>query len=148
MSQITKFIADVFDIYPNSEFVKFFILNKKLDVASMLEHPLLVASMTYGYVWNAVYNTFPTRKDFAEFFDRVLNSNPNIPQQEIIKLAKQTIFLANSKEIPPPNITAKAYLYSKWSYRYNTPITNAANINLYTLYTDITSKYDYSKSFT
>ena len=68
--------------------------------------------------------------------------------QEIIKLAKQTIFLANSKEIPPPNITAKAYLYSKWSYRYNTPITNAANINLYTLYTDITSKYDYSKSFT
>lgn len=67
MGLLELFISNVFDIYPNSEFVKQFIDGQTLNMSKLLSHPFLKLTIVYSYVWHEIYKTYPTKRDFVNF---------------------------------------------------------------------------------
>lgn len=67
MGLLELFVANVFDIYPNEQFVKQFVDGQSLDLAKMLSHPFLKLTVVYSHVWHEIYKTYPTKRDFVNF---------------------------------------------------------------------------------
>lgn len=76
MGLLELFIANVFDIYPNDQFVKQFIDGQSLDLAKMLSHPFLKLTIVYSHVWYEIYKTYPTKRDFVNF----VNTTKTLPE--------------------------------------------------------------------
>jgi hypothetical protein len=67
MGLVEVFIANVFDIYPSSSFVESFLTDQSLNIAKILEHDFLKLSLVYSYIWQHIYKTYPTKRDFINF---------------------------------------------------------------------------------
>ena len=63
------FISNIFDIYPSEAFIKQFLSENSLDIGKILNHDFLKLSILYSYIWNIIYKTFPTKKDFINYVD-------------------------------------------------------------------------------
>lgn len=136
---LSHFVANVFDIYPTDDFLSLFVKDNSLDIDAILDHPFINHSLSYSFLWNLVYKTYPTKRDFQNylnannllhtssvnldhvFLDRVLNSFFPLKlglfgffnAQEIFKQ-----FDAYLKELN--NISFKtSFICSKWKHRYN-----------------------------
>lgn len=62
---VHQFIANVTDIYDNRTLG--FIRDGKINIEAMLSHNLTKLNVIYSCVWNALYGTYPTKKNFVEF---------------------------------------------------------------------------------
>lgn len=58
--------SDIFDIYPTDDFINNFIKNDDLLLEKILAHPYLHFNIVYSSLWNFIYKTYPSRKDFIE----------------------------------------------------------------------------------
>jgi len=62
-------IAEIFDIYPNDEFINKFIINNDINIDIILSNSFLKINIIYNILWNFIYKTFPTKKDFIDFIN-------------------------------------------------------------------------------
>lgn len=69
MGVVEIFISNIFDIYPSEAFIQQFLADNSLDVGKILNHDFLKLSVLYSYIWNIIYKTFPTKKDFINYVD-------------------------------------------------------------------------------
>lgn len=67
MGLLESFVANVFDIYPSKQFLQSFVSEGSLDLSRMLSHDFLKLSLVYTHVWNNLYKTYPTKRDFVQF---------------------------------------------------------------------------------
>jgi len=146
MSFLQNLFANIFDIYPTDEFITSFVSNNTIDIDKILHHPLLKFSLTYAYIWNFVYKTYPTKKDFYEFLHHESFSYNNTPILdttllqlilntfvplklgliELIDIRKLITEFTSFVSCLDSNITE--HLYEKWTYRYQVPVDTTTNI--------------------
>lgn len=84
---IKRVLSELFDVYPSDTDVKSFLCTdgKAIDLQKIFHSNLVQINVAYCIVWNFVYKTYPTKKDFNSFvntygynhetvtkFDRVL----------------------------------------------------------------------------
>jgi hypothetical protein len=131
--------SEIFDIYPNEEFIKKYVKNDNIEIDTILTSDFLKLNIVFSNLWNFIYKTYPTKKDFIDFitynnynqytninidnklFEKIINGFFHLKigvltlfeGDEINKhLIKCTEDLKNSKYI-------LQFLYDKISYRYN-----------------------------
>ncbi len=88
---ILDIFANIFDYYPDENFIKKFIVNENgINIQTICSHPFLKLSITYSYIWNVIYKTYPTKKDFVGFtrqfnynIDSIINIDKTIFEQVI-----------------------------------------------------------------
>lgn len=73
--KVRALFTDLFDIYVAEPFISRFIINGSVDVSLIVNHPLMRLNMMYGQLWNSMYKTYPTKKDFVDLL-KVLELNP------------------------------------------------------------------------
>jgi len=64
---LSEIFADLFDTYPSYSFMSKFIVNGTVNVSDILSHSFIKLNVVYARMWNFVYGTFPTKKDFIDF---------------------------------------------------------------------------------
>ena len=69
MGLLEQFISNVFDIYPSDTFIQHFLSNNSLDINKILSHDFVKLSLFYSYIWNQVYKTYPTKRDFINYIN-------------------------------------------------------------------------------
>ena len=145
MGLLNLFISNVFDIYPSDSFTNQFLSNKSLDVVKILNHNFLKLSLVYSLIWNHIYKTYPTKRDFINFVNiiKVLPETcTNIFDKAFVEKTLNTFMHAKMgmiKHLDTLHIynTVQTYavdletpkfveeqLYKRWSYRFcmNEPI--------------------------
>ena len=119
-----QIISDCFDICPNEEFINQFVEDGKINLDQILNNSEFKKCMVFSFVWNCIFETFPTKKDFInitktinfefinlDLFTNIFNSflfkiNANV--QEMYKS-----YLSKEGEI-------LKFLCEKINYRYST----------------------------
>ena len=152
MGLLEHLIANVFDIYPNEQFIALFVQDNKLNLRALFSHQFLKLSLAYSFVWNFIYNTYPTKRDFINFvniykilpdshilfdkplLERVLNTFihtrisdqfKNLDFNELLRKLQSYIVDLRSEDM------CLVELYKRWEYRYATQIDrNNKNILL------------------
>jgi len=61
--------SEIFDIYPDDNFVNKYIKDGDIDIDLILNCDFIKLNVVYTSIWNYIYNTFPTKKDFIEFLN-------------------------------------------------------------------------------
>jgi len=139
-----RFIADVFDT-PSVD-PRDYIANKELDLDAILESQALKLNMLYTIVWNAIYNTFPTKYDYRDYLARTTNT----PQHDISTILQSFLILkvvafdmnALQKKCGAmlQHISNKDFLKTKilekWHYRYypHFPQPTQVKDNIFNIY--------------
>jgi hypothetical protein len=63
-----RILSEVFDVYPTTEFVNKYITNgKNVNIDMIMGDQFLRLSVIYSKLWNFVYGTYATKKDFVAF---------------------------------------------------------------------------------
>lgn len=134
-------LSEILDIYPTNQQVSQLVTNGKVNTKKLLEeNTILHLSVVYGTLWNFIYKTYPTKKDFTIFFtsqpdslksqigsdqvaDQILNSffplklglvaNFQLPQ--VAAFYKETCGKLRD------NTFITNYIYDKLMYRYQIP---------------------------
>lgn len=66
-----KIFSDIFDIYPEEKFILQFIQdNSTINIESIYKNSLLKINIIFISIWNYLYKTYPTRKDFIDFLHK------------------------------------------------------------------------------
>ncbi len=73
---IKHFIANIIDLY-DEDAITVFIADGKLNIDYVLNHHLTKLSVLYQVIFNHLYETFATKKDFMLFCNDVLNIKKN-----------------------------------------------------------------------
>lgn len=159
MKVINRIISDIFDIYPNDNILQQLTVNNNIDISKILTHPLLHLNIIYCSLWNYVFKTYPTKKDFSEFI-RQNNLFSNIVfDQKLLDLILNNFFLLKLgllssfnlddiiKYFIKINSNLKVQFYvtdtiiQKIKYRYNIP-NSTLHDNLLISIINIYNKYD------
>lgn len=161
---LEQFVADIFDIYPTTAFLKLFIKDKHFDIDIVLNHPFLIHAICYNFIWNCVYKTYSTKRDFQnylnankllttsevdysnKFIERVLNTFVTLKiglanHINALDISKQ--FDTFYKEVNCPTYKQNC-IYSKLKYRYNISdeeFITLKGINLFTTFSNIVNAY-------
>ena len=147
MGVVEIFISNIFDIYPSEAFIKQFLADNSLDIGKILNHDFLKLSVMYSYIWNIIYKTFPTKKDFinyVEFIKIIPEACPTTYDKAFIENILNTFMhlkLGMVSQFDFNNVFKKIeefsknlndhkflqnFLFCKWQYRFlnNTPPSN------------------------
>jgi Protein of unknown function (DUF5672) len=73
---IKQFIANIIDIY-DEEAINIFVVDGKLNIDIIINHHLTKLSVLYQVIYNHLYGTWATKKDFMLFCNDVLNVKKN-----------------------------------------------------------------------
>lgn len=68
--------SEIFDIYPTEEFIQKYINNGDIEINNILISDFLKLNIIFANLWNFIYKTYPTKKDFIDFID-INNYNEN-----------------------------------------------------------------------
>jgi Protein of unknown function (DUF5672) len=143
---IKQFIANIIDIY-DEDAINMFVVDGKLNIDTIINHHLTKLSVLYNVIFNHLYGTWATKKDFMLFCSDILNIKKNYKNFHVTIdinlvnaiLSHYPFFIArvggvhklNSlQDIVTTTITKlnEAALYTtyicdvlqqKWKYRYN-----------------------------
>lgn len=67
MDNLHIIFSEIFDIYPDDKFINKYIVEGNIDINSVLNSNFLKLNVSFVSIWNFIYNTYPTKKDFIEF---------------------------------------------------------------------------------
>jgi hypothetical protein len=73
---IKQFIANIADIY-DDEAINIFVIDGKLNIDTIINHHLTKLSVVYNVIFNHLYGTWATKKDFMLFCTDILNIKKN-----------------------------------------------------------------------
>jgi hypothetical protein len=59
--------SEIFDIYPNEKFINKYINNGDIEIDNILKSDFLKVNIVFSNLWNFIYETYPTKKDFIDF---------------------------------------------------------------------------------
>lgn len=63
---INQFVANTLDLYDEPTFQSF-IDNNSINMDFLLNHPITKLNVLYNVVWNTIFGTWATKKDFMDF---------------------------------------------------------------------------------
>jgi hypothetical protein len=95
MNSLFILFSEIFDIYPNDNFTNKYIKDGDLDIDIILNCGFLKLNIIYTSIWNFIYNTYPTKKDFIDFIN-LNNFTYEINIQEELKENKLFQKIINS----------------------------------------------------
>jgi hypothetical protein len=85
---------DIFDVYVAEPFISRFLRDGKMDVSLLLNHNMIRLNVVYGSIWNCLYKTYPTKKDFVDLL-KILELNP-YTSFELSELCEQPLVFDNA----------------------------------------------------
>lgn len=161
MGLLHVFISNVFDIYPSQNFLDQFLTDNSLDISKVLSHPFLKLSLAYSFIWNHIYKTYPTKRDFINyintvkiipeactaqydkaFIEKTLNTFIHVKMGILKHLDTLNIF--NTLQTYIVDLDNQKYIHDalmkKWLYRYST-IDEPKSQNLFLTFAAIYNKY-------
>jgi hypothetical protein len=126
-------IADIYDIYPTQEFIEKRINNNELNIDFIINDKLLHKNIVYVSIFNHIYKTYPTKKDFID--TQLFNKNFEFTEEYITYISSLFFFKTDFKSIfyklenllKNKDFVIKTII-DKIKYRYN---VNYSNNNLY-----------------
>lgn len=87
---LKSFVANTIDVYDDAT-IQRFIVDSRLNTDNLFQHPLTKLNVLYNLVWNEIYGTYATKKDFKDFVTRTLQYSTDIDAQNQIPLNHNTI---------------------------------------------------------
>ena len=161
MQLINIFVSNVFDIYASDTFLQQFLADNSLDIVKILKHPFLKLSLVYSLIWNQIYKTYPTKRDFINyvniikvipeacnnvfdkaFVEKTLNTFMHVKMGMIKHLDLQGIF--NAVQTYVVDLDTQKFvedqLYKKWQYRFNNNTISVGN-NILVTFCSIYNSY-------
>lgn len=123
---LENLFSDLFDLYPTENFnITNFIKDGQLHLEQIWSHPYIQRNITFSYVWNFVYKTYPTKKDFSEFKGSVYNLEELVNSFFHVRLG-MTIdsnallkgYTALKNQVYDATFV-KSFVIKKLEYRYN-----------------------------
>ena len=67
MDNLHIIFSEIFDIYPDDKFINKYIVEGNIDIDSLFKSNFLKLNVSFVTIWNFIYSTYPTKKDFIEF---------------------------------------------------------------------------------
>ena len=152
ISVINQFVANTLDVYDELTFQSF-IDNNSINMDFLLSHPITRLNVIYNVVWNNMFGTWATKKDFMDFVTIFLQlrniKNVNITFDSnlfnaIIShepfMITQLVFNKNIDIVKKayvdciPKLGDKKYIINildtKWRYRFNVSISTQPETNI------------------
>jgi len=121
---IERFTLELFD-HHTVDYRQFIKDGTEINMTAMMNHPVLLSNVKFGFVWNKILGTYPTKMDFHEFLSanqtcdvtgicrflglyiQIIPVDTNALAQEFVKTAFNT----------PAYI--RNYVLHKWHYRFD-----------------------------
>lgn len=139
---LKSFIANTIDVY-DEQTLDTFIVDSNLNIDLLLNHPLTKLNVVYNFVWNAIFGTYATKKDFSNFvvdtlslkppfvgtnldhslFDKILSHEPFMLSRfgllsSFVQFAKAHL-IANSPRLWEDRANIVNILDAKWRHRFD-----------------------------
>jgi hypothetical protein len=151
MGLLNNFVSNVFDIYPSEKFLEQFLDGKSLDLSKIFKYNFLKLSLVYSYIWNIIYKTYPTKRDFINyvnlikiipeacnitydgpFLEKLLNTFLHVKIGMIKNM--DMLGILNDLKIYVADLDEPKFLHEqlikKWQYRYYNTFTKSPSSNI------------------
>ena len=140
---LQNLFANIFDVYPEDDFIQKFVKNDSINIDQILTHSFLKLNATYCFIWNYLFKTYPTKKDFYEFaevnsydYDSVITLNDKFIEKTLNTFIQLKLGILDYVHLGDfvksfadfvKNLNDVKFLsheiYRKWTYRFQIPPT-------------------------